>query len=147
MKRLIYILPVLVALSTGCLKSSQSLSAAAKPSGTFSGQFRLLHKKSNQLKFDTLKANIQLVLTDDINYQVLGDTATVHAGSKGTYGPGEGLSAGLITFIDTTYPKTGTPSKTHLSGTYQYYYDGNKFQMVANSADTLSLQYELVRAK
>jgi hypothetical protein len=145
MKRtFIYLLPALILLSTGCLKSNNT-TTVQKPSGTFVGEFRLLRKKTNQVKIDTLKANIQVVLTDNINYQVTGDTATVHAGSKGTYGAGDGAGAGLISFIDTTYPKTGKPAKTHLSGTYQYYYDGTKFQMAANSSDTLSLQYDLKR--
>jgi hypothetical protein len=139
----ICLLPALLLLGA-CTKSESTLSSPA-PSGTFNGEFRLLHKKANQLKFDTLKANIQLVFSDNTNYKVLGDTVLVHAGSKGTFEVGSGVSTGLIGFIDTTYPKTGIPAKTHLSGAYQYYYDGTKLQMVANSSDTLSLQYDLKR--
>ena len=143
MKRiLICLLPALILLGAGCIKND-TVATASVPTGTFNGEFRLLRKKANQIKFDTLKANIQLVLTDDVNYKILGDTALVHAGSKGTYEVGQNASAGLIGFIDTTYPKTGKPAKTHLQGAYQYYYDGVKLQMVANSLDTLSLQYDL----
>jgi hypothetical protein len=136
-------LPALFVLSA-CLKTESAVNVPT-PTGTFNGEFRLLRKKVNQVKFDTVKANIQLVFTDNTNYKVLGDTVLVHAGSKGTVEMGKGASAGLIAFTDTTYPKSGKPAKTHLNGVYQYYYDGSKLQMVANSADTLSLQYDLKR--
>lgn len=142
MKKLIYLVPVLIAFATSCAPTS-TVAPAITPQGTFAGEFRLLHKKPNQIKFDTLKANIQVVLSGGKNYEVLGDTATVHAGSKGIFEMGTGANAGFIGFTDVTYPTNKVPTKTHLIGAYQYYYDGSKFQMVANSLDTLSLQYDL----
>ncbi|MBK0378289.1 hypothetical protein [Mucilaginibacter segetis] len=138
-KNLIYLFPILIAFGMGCTKSSNS-SLKPLPEGTFNGEFRLLHRSQGSTVIDTVKANIQLVLETGVGYKVLGDTSTVHAGSKGHYG----ISDIYIAFQDDTYPTTGTPTKTHLSGTYQYYYDGSSvFQMVANSSDTLSLQYDL----
>jgi hypothetical protein len=138
-KNFIYFLPILLAFATGCLKTSES-TPLPTPSGTFSGQVRVLHRKVGATKIDTVKANISLVLENGTTFKVLGDTAVVHAGSKGKFG----ISGGYAAFQDETYPKTGTPVKVHLNGYYQYFYDGASiFQMVANSADTLAYQYDL----
>jgi hypothetical protein len=139
MKQTILLLAVAL-LGTGCLKSSTTSTPIPQPSGTFTGKFRALHKKHNAVGYDTTIANIQLVFSGS-NYTVTGDTATIHAGSNGTFQV-DGVFAG---FNDKTYPTTGTPAKYHLSGVYQYYYDGNVFQALRNSIDTLSLQYELTR--
>jgi hypothetical protein len=141
-KKLTYVLPVLilaVVFTSGCFKNAESNPTPA-PSGTFTGQFRLLHRKPGTTVIDTVKANIQLVIETGVGYKVLGDTLTIHAGSKGHYA----INSNTIGFQDDTFPATGKPTKTHLSGYYQYYYDGTSvLQMVANSADTLSLQYDL----
>jgi len=146
MKKLsIYLLPALLVLSlfaTGCL-SNKTSNPVPYPSGTFEGQFRLLHKKLNDSKIDTLKkATIQLVLESGVGYKVLGDTATVHAGSKGHYG----INATYIAFDDETYPKTGTPAKIHLYGNYLYNYDGStNLIILVNQGDTLNYRYDLKR--
>jgi len=77
-------------------------------------------------------------------FKVTGDTSTVHAGSYGDYGVNSIYNT--VTFIDKTYPKTGIPTKAHLDGTYQYYYDGTVLQLLGNSAlDTVSFQYNLTK--
>lgn len=140
-KKLLYLLPVLSLLAVGCFKNQvASPAASGLPSGTFTGQFRLLHRSTDKVPFDTTSCNLTLTLNaNNATYAVTGDTSTVHAGSNGTYG----ISSPYINFTDKTYPKTGAPTKTHLNGLYQYYYDGTVFQMLAYSSDTLSLQYDL----
>jgi hypothetical protein len=131
----------------GCFKTPTSSSGSPNTStitGTFTGQFRLLHRHTNTVSFDTTKCNITVTINSSGNtYTVTGDTTTVHAGSHGTYA----VSSPFINFVDATYPKAGVPTKTHLNGVYQYYYDGTTFQMLAYSIDTLSLQYDLKRAQ
>lgn len=142
MKRLIYVLPVLLALAGGCAKTNERV--VPYPTGTFAGEFRFLHKRPGTAIIDTLKTNIQVVLETGVGFKVVGDTSTVHAGSKGHYG----VNSSDIAFDDETFPKTGRPAKSHLNGIYRYYYDGSSvFQMVANSSDTLSLQYNLKRVQ
>jgi len=140
--RLLYLLPLLIALTAGCLGGSKnSNNVAPIPDGVYSGQFRLLHVHTN--KTDTVKANIMLTMSNSAGtYKVTGDTATVHAGSFGNYA---GNSAtGLITFVDKTYSSSAPVTKTHLTGTYNYAYDGTTFQMKAFGVlDTLVLQYDL----
>lgn len=142
-KKLLFLLPALALLTVGCFKTPvASPTQGGLPSGTFAGKFRLLHRHTNQVKFDTAMCDITVTLNAvGATYTVTGDTSTVHAGSKGTYG----ISSPYISFTDTTWPKSGTPTKTHLYGLYQYYYDGTVFQMLAYSVDTLSLQYDLKR--
>jgi len=139
--KLLYLFPFLLALTSGCFGSKNS-TPIPSPDGTFSGQFRLIQKHSKTGISDTATANIQLVLDLTTGYKVTGDTSTLHAGSYGDYGVNSIYNT--ITFVDKTYPKTGIPTKTHLNGQYQYYYDGSTFQMVAFGAlDTLILQYNL----
>ena len=141
-KKLLYFLPLLGLFIVGCMKEAATSIPAGGPSGTFAGQFRLLHRSTDKVPFDTTKTNLTISLNSGNNsYSVGGDTATIHAGSYGTFT----ISAPFINFIDQTYPKTGTPVKTHLSGLYQYYYDGTVFQLLSYSVDTLSLQYDLKR--
>jgi hypothetical protein len=138
--RLFYFLPLLLVFCTGCLKSATTTPAPIVPSGTFTGEFRYLHRKTDKVPFDTLKATITVkLLTTNFTYTVTGDTANVHAGSYGTFG----LNSPYMTFTDKTYPIAGTPTKQHLNGSYLYYYDGTTFQMLAYSLDTLAVQYDL----
>lgn len=140
-KRPTYLLPVIaivILMAVGCT-ANKTAEPAPTPVGTFSGQFRRLHRAVGASRIDTTKANIQLVLETGGTYKVLGDTATVHAGSKGNYS----VVNGAMAFQDATYSTVPT-SKIHLYGYYSFYYDGTSvFQMVVNSADTLSLQYDL----
>jgi hypothetical protein len=143
-RRFIYLLPALLIVTmfaTGCF-NNKTTNPIPSPTGTFDGQFRLLRKKLNETKVDTLKkANIQLVLETG-TYKVLGDTTTVHAGSKGQYG----INSTYMAFNDETFPKTGTPEKIHLYGNYFYSYDGsNTLIIVFNQGDTINYRYDLKR--
>jgi len=139
--KLLYSLFSIAILASGCLGSKNTPTPNNYPSGTFTGQFRLIHTNSSTGKHDTSSANIQLTLSTATGYKVTGDTLTLHAGSYGAYA----INTNYISFQDITMPKIGTPKKTHLNGAYQYYYDGSSvFQMIpASSSDTLALQYDL----
>jgi hypothetical protein len=141
--RLLYLLPLLAALATGCLNggNKNNNTVTPTPDGTYTGQFRLLHIHTNST--DTVKTNITLTLSNSAGtYKVTGDTATVHAGSYGNYAGN--TATGLISFEDKTYSSSAPFTKTHLNGTYNYAYDGTTFQMKAFGAlDTLELQYDL----
>lgn len=148
-KTFIFLLPAalfVIAMATGC-GPNQVDQIKPYPSGTFAGQFRLLRRPTGATKIDTMKATIQLVLETSGAFRVLGDTATLHAGSTGAYTISS--SNNYIAFQDLTFPKTNPPPapvKIHLNGIYQYFYDGSTvFQMVFNSSDTLSYQYDLKR--
>ena len=137
---LLYPLLVIVVFASGCFGNKNSAPAPAIPSGNFTGQFRRVHTSPRNGAMDTLKANLMLSLNVTTGFAVTGDTATVHAGSHGSYA----IGSSYIEFSDVTFPPTGTPTKIHLSGVYQYYYDGTVFQMVANSyLDTISYQYDM----
>ncbi|HZX57945.1 MAG TPA: hypothetical protein VFE54_04445 [Mucilaginibacter sp.] len=141
--KLLYVLLLLIIVDTGCKKIAYTGPAApVAPSGTFTGTFRYLHRHTDLVPFDTLQANITLKMltnTNPFSYTVTGDTATVHAGSFGSFS----LTSPYMVFTDKTFPTSGTPTKQHLNGAYLYYYDGNVFQMLAYSADTLGVQYDL----
>lgn len=123
----------------GCV-GDKAANPTPAPLGNFSGQFRLLHRARGASKIDTTKATLQLSLAIDGTFTVFGDTAVVHAGSKGKYA----VSDAYLGFQDVTYPVTGRPAKAHLNGYYSFYYDGTSvLQMVANSSDTLAVQYDL----
>jgi len=141
--RLLYLFPILLVLLSSCFnnKTAAPASTTTVPSGTFTGQFRLLRFSKKTGAYDTLSANIMLTMETSTGYKVTGDTSTIQAGSYGDYGIST-LNSNIV-FQDKTYP---TPTKTHLNGQYQYQYDGTTLQMVANSAlDTLSLQYNLTK--
>lgn len=141
--KLLYVLLLLITFGTACKKIAYTgPPPPVVPSGTFTGTFRYLHRHTNKVPFDTLQANITIKLltnTDPFTYTVTGDTATVHAGSYGSFS----LTAPYMVFTDKTYPTSGTPTKQHLNGAYLYYYDGSVFQMLAYNADTLGVQYDL----
>lgn len=139
--KLLYFLPMLLLLGTGCFKARQAV-PIPEPSGIFAGQFRIVHVTLSTNKKDTLrKANIALNLNGGTKvFSVTGDTATAHAGSFGTYT----ISSPLINFTDKTFSAAAPGDKTHLTGLYQYYFDGTILQIAAGN-DTLSLQYDLKR--
>ena len=143
MKRLIYVLPLLLALASGCLKDDGNYSynlPAPAPSGTFSGEFRRVSSNADH-SIVTIKTNIKVIIGPAANYSVQGDTTIIHAGSKGSYT----INGDRIKFEDSTLSKTGTPTKTHLDGEYLFVYNGSIFQMKKNVGDTLNLQYDLKR--
>lgn len=137
MKRLIYFLPALLLLAAGCFNNDNPTPVIA-PEGTFTGEFRLLRKLPNIAKIDTQKATIQLVITPSVGFKVLGDTTTLHAGSRGHYG----FSGNSARFIDSTF-KANKYTKRYLQGDYLYVYNGTILQLVRTSGDTVSYQYDL----
>jgi hypothetical protein len=142
-RKLLYFLPVILALAAGCLKKGL-VTPVAGPEGTFAGQFILLHRHVKTGVTDTLTANIQLQMSLTTGYKVTGDTATLHAGSYGTYAVNS--TGNGIEFIDKTFSPTGTPTKIHLSGIYGYVYNGTILQMTGyGPLDTLAFGYDLKR--
>jgi len=142
--KILYFIPLILISATGCFNTKTDIPPVTPPSGTFTGQFRYLHRHSSNVAFDTVKANLTVTMNSTANtFAVTGDTSTAHAGSKGSFSFG----SPYMLFTDNTYPKTGTPAKTHLNGLYLYYYDGTVFQLLAYSADTLSLQYDLKKTQ
>ena len=143
-KKLFYPLLLLALFGVACIKETATSIPASGPSGTFTGQFRLLRRSTDKVPFDTTKANLSITLNSVSNsFAIGGDTTIVHAGSHGSYT----ISAPFINFTDQTLSKTSAQAKAHLSGLYQYYYDGTVFQLLAYSADTLSLQYDFKRTQ
>ena len=136
--KLLYLFPILAALVTGCAKTAQVSPPPPAPSGTFSGQFKRYHRHVDTAPFDSVSANITVKFTTPaFTYAVTGDTATLHAGSFGTFG----IAAPYIVFNDNIF--TSSPTKAHLSGYYLYNYDGTTLLMTASSADTLVVGYNL----
>jgi hypothetical protein len=141
-KNFYILLCTLTVFVCGCSINKSNSPAPVTPSGTFAGQFMFLHLHSFTAKVDTFKANLQLVMQPTTGFKITGDTSTVHAGSYGSYVFGSDYTE--IDFIDKTYPATGTPVKNHLSGVYQYTYDGSTLQMVAyGPLDTLAYIYNM----
>jgi hypothetical protein len=142
--KLLYLLTAVALAIYGC-GGSKTNDAQPIPDGTYSGEFRRLHIHSeNRSIIDTVKTNLTVYFSpvSSGTFTVTGDTSTVHAGSKGSFiadGPNHTLF-----FIDNTYPKVGTPAKTHLSGSYGYQLDGSGLKIAAyGPQDTLALQYDL----
>jgi hypothetical protein len=139
-QKLLYLLPLLLAVVTGCLKSDYK--PPLLPSGTFSGKFGYLHRANDRLNFDTLLANVTVTLQNsNSTFTVTGDTTTLQAGSFGTYT----LDTNVIDFFDKTYSATGVNAKKHLNGLYAYAYDGSRLNLLYNISDTISMQYQLVK--
>jgi len=143
MKKLLYFLGLGMIIASACNKTTKlNVQPALTPAGTFSGKFTLYHQNSRTGKVDSSSAALQLSLEGASGFKVIGDTATLHAGSYGTYAVS--ASTSNIGFEDKTYPTTGTPVKIHLSGIYDYLYDGTTLQMAAYGAlDTLTYYYNL----
>jgi hypothetical protein len=143
MKRiLLYSLLSLAAFVSGCVANKSTAPAPLAPEGTFAGEFKVTTTNATTGAVDSLKATIQLQMEETTGYKVTGDTSTVHAGSYGSYAVN--TSNSTITFGDKTFPLTGTPAKVHLSGVYDYLYDGTTLQMAAYGSDnTVSYYYNL----
>lgn len=129
MKRLFYLLPLLLILLEACSQKSDPVPVQA-PLGTFKGKFYLFVRKSTG-GYDTVKRDTALILklSTPYNFKVTGDTATVHAGSKGLFR----YDGTYIAFNDSTY-KAGVQAKIHLAGTYLYRYDGKALLIQRSNA-------------
>jgi hypothetical protein len=140
MKRLIILfLPFIIMFGAGCIKHNEDAVPFVAPTGNFAGQFMKIHYDLKTRKYDTVKANLVLAMDIKTGYKVTGDTATVHAGSFGDFS----MDNLYVQFADRTYSSTVSSSKIHLSGTYQYAYDGTNFRIEAVVGDTVDLFYDL----
>ena len=139
--KLNYFIPFLAVLITGCTKLNDQQSTVPLPTGTFSGQFLRVHVNTSTLKYDTVKANLQLSLSATTGFKVTGDT-TLHAGSYGSYA----VNTYLIQFNDQTINTPSLSTKYHLNGVYNYEYNGTQLDIFATYADTLSYQYILTKS-
>jgi hypothetical protein len=136
-KRLIFLVTMSAILSTGCFKAKNDTVPLPVPQGNFSGQFSYIHKRPGSVvKYDTSKAQLVLTLANN-RFKITGDTATLHAGSRGLFG----MDAYYMQFADSTVYQS--PTKFHLHGVYQYLYDGTALQIGASSGDSLSVFYDL----
>jgi len=134
--KLNYLLPLFAVIMAGCSKTGTDNNAIPLPTGSFTGQFLRIHKAIDDVKYDTVKATLQLSLSSATGFKITGDT-TLHAGSFGAYAV-DGL---YIQFVDQTASTKLTPAKYHLQGIYDYAYDGTNLTIFASYADTLSFQY------
>jgi len=138
--KLNYLVPFLAVLIAGCTKNVQQ-QPVQLPTGTFAGQFLRVHVNTTTLKYDTVKANLQLSLSATTGFKVTGDT-TLHAGSYGSYA----VNAYYMQFNDQTINTPSLSTKYHLNGVYQYEYNGSQLDIVASYSDTLSYQYILTKS-
>lgn len=139
--KLLYLFLLLVIVATGCIKSSPKNQPAPTPSGTFTGEFKVLHRHTNKTTWDSVKTNITVKFnTPGFTYAVSGlDTSTLHAASQGTFG----VSAPYIYFTDANATAAGTEKMWHLNGYYLYNFDGTNLIMYVSSVDTLVAGYNL----
>src|ERR1700761_8740480 len=107
---LLLLLPL--AIATGCLKKPKVIDPG-QPLGTYTGTFSDV--RTNRPKPDTLKGNLQLLLSSSTGFTVSGDTS-LHAGSMG----GFSYTRDTMIFNDITT----SPGKVHLTGTYIFGWDG-----------------------
>jgi hypothetical protein len=142
--RIFYFLPIaaLVFLLSACSKINDAQPTAVLPTGNFTGQFLKIHLNPSTSKYDTLKALLNLTLSQSTGFAVTGDTTTLHAGSFGSYA----ANAYYMQFIDQTYNSTKPGIKNHLEGVYNYAYNGTKLVVYVNYSDTLSLQYSFTKS-
>ena len=139
MKKNLYLLLItMVVIAAGCKKTEQI--PVTLPEGKFSGTFRRIHLNPLNNKVDTASANLTVTLSAATGYTVTGDTTTLHAGSSGNYA----VDGTYMQFNDKTLVSGVKPvnNKVHLSGLYQYLYDGTTLQIGASN-DTLNYFYNL----
>ncbi|MCD8740283.1 hypothetical protein LT679_06680 [Mucilaginibacter roseus] len=116
-------------LSTGCLKNNNDdVTPLAELTGNFKGSYYILKRKTNGTGFDTAKKiPVTLRLKADSGYTLRTDSVKVHANSNGNFA----YDYSYIRFTDKTY--SDTSKRSHLVGTYAYYYSGTKFQVARGS--------------
>jgi hypothetical protein len=108
------------------------------PLGTFTGNFVSIHKRYRPTRYDTTTAALNLTLSTNTGFNVTGDTATLHAGSYGSFSE----DFVNMAFYDITYPIIYKPKKAHLSGFYTYIYDGVNLKIASGvQSDTLTIFY------
>jgi len=138
----IYLLLPVALLASACLKEPNTPTETPNyPLGAFAGKFTRIHLNKATSKTDTAYATIQLAMSSSTGFAVTGDTATVHAGSKGGFGG----TVSEIGFNDITWGSPVSKNKTHLHGTYSYTFNGTILQINGMSGDTLSYRYDLTK--
>ena len=137
--KLLYLFLLLVIVTTACIKSTPQNQPAPTPSGTFTGEFKVLRRHTDKLPWDSVKTTLTVQFnTPAYTYTVSGlDTSTLHVASNGTFG----ISAPYIYFTDQL--ANSSPTRWHLNGYYNYNYDGTTLIMVVSSSDTLVAGYNL----
>jgi hypothetical protein len=140
--KFIYLLPLLLLLAVACSKNyynpDTDPNKKGYPLGNFTGNFVSIHKKYKPTRYDTTTAALKLTLSTNTGFNVTGDTATVHAGSYGSFSE----DFVNMAFYDITYPIIYKAKKTHLSGFYTYIYDGVNLKMTSGmQSDTLTNFY------
>ena len=137
--KLLFLFLSLIVIVTGCMKSTPDNQPAPTPSGTFTGVFKVMHRHSDKLSWDSVKTNLTVQFnTPGYTYAVSGlDTSTLHVASHGTFG----ISSPYISFTDQL--ANTSPSEWHLNGLYAYNFDGTNLIMYVSSSDTLVAGYNL----
>jgi hypothetical protein len=131
MKRyLFYLIPVLLIFAVACSPKSDA-TVVPTPAGSFTGQFRFYTRNSSG-NYDSVKNSIFLKMTTDGHFRVISDTTLYHAGSHGTFN----YDGYYLLFNDSTYSATAPKTKRHLSGLFQYVYDGTTLKMLRTTAGT-----------
>ena len=140
MKKLIYLLPLLMFIA-GCVKiDNDPQPAPLVPYGTFAGKFTRTYVPTGTNIKTTATTNVKLVMTTS-GFTVISDADAVHANSTGEF-LGNELS---IEFTDSTYPAAGPPNgKSFLHGVYSYGYDGANFRISRQSGDDI-YDYQLLK--
>lgn len=143
-KTIIFLLPFLVMAMSACMKSNDVQPTPIPDlSGTWSGSFYKLRINTAKTGLDTAnKIAINLSINTQTGFAVTGDTATVHAGSKGNFQ----YDGSTFAFADVTASTAVTQTKVHLNGYYAYLYTAakNRLQMSYEFAgDTLVYYYDL----
>jgi hypothetical protein len=139
MKKLIYLLPLLIFIS-GCVKTNIDQPEPLVPYGTFTGKFTRIYVVPGTNTKSTATTNIKLVMATS-GFTVISDDDTVHANSTGEF-LGNELS---IEFTDSTYPASVPPApKSYLHGVYSYDYDGANFKVTRQSGDDI-YDYQLLK--
>jgi hypothetical protein len=138
MKRnLFLVLPllVLVVLSEACSTKSDPVPVPAAPTGSYSGKFKLLVKKTTGSGYDTVKNDplFAVTLSQPSKYVVTSSTPSIHALSRGLfqYDP----YGQIIRFIDSTYVP-GPQTSYHLAGDYQYRMNTTQLQFIRPNNST-----------
>ena len=137
--KILYLFLLLVVVAAGCIKSTPKNQPAPTPSGTFTGEFKVLHRHTDKVPYDSVKTSLTVQFnTPAYTYAVSGvDTSTLHVASHGTFG----ISAPYIYFNDVA--TSVVPTQWHLTGYYLYNFDGTNLVMYVASSDTLVAGYSL----
>jgi hypothetical protein len=137
--KLLFLFLSLIVIATGCVKGSSKNQPAPTPSGTFTGEFKVLHRHTDKAAWDSAKTSLTVLFnTPAYTYAVSGlDTSTLHVASHGTFG----ISAPYIYFTDAEANNLLT--RWHLNGYWVYNFDGKNLVMYISSSDTLVAGYNL----